>query len=291
MHSIVFVLLNIIRIAVLLIVTLAYAIFDVFNKRNVPNIFVYATVAVGILLTFTYPLHTIELSTLIAIAVAALGYVTYRIGILGAGDVYEFVFISLVIPLQVTPILMAVQQFPTPFILSVFIATGYATILLTPAYYITKARKKIGKIKLDRKGIAPAAALMAAYLVLIAVLNYISGNVFLISIVMLLVAIPSTVIILFRSMIYEGMVVSTYPSQLEEGDMIAVNMMAKRDLEYFRKRTRRFNRLATRSLIADTRKIRKKIPVYKNAIPLALFAFIGVVVSLLIGNIVMLLLA
>ena len=39
-----------IEIFVLVLVTLIYAMFDVFNKRNVPNIFVYATIGLGVAL-------------------------------------------------------------------------------------------------------------------------------------------------------------------------------------------------------------------------------------------------
>ncbi len=284
-------LLDIFRLAVLLIVVLAYALFDVFNKRNVPNIFAYGTLALGVLLTLTYPLPTIGISLLVAAVIAVLGYITYRIGVLGAGDTFEFLFISLVMPLQAAPALITAPQFSSPFILSVFIATGYATIILTPAYYILRAKKKTGKIMVDKKGIPAAATLILAYIILIVALDYLSGNAFLVSVIMLLVAIPSSIILIFKNSIYEGMTQMVYPSELEPGDMIATNTMGRRDLSYFRKRSRHFERLATSQVIAETRRIRKKIPVYKNAIPLALFTLIGVIVSLLIGNVVLLLLA
>lgn len=280
-----------IRLAALIIVTLAYAFFDVFNKRNVPDLFAYGTVLLGILLTLTYPLPTVEISLAIAAIIAVLGYVTYRTGILGAGDTFEFLFISLVMPMQLVPMLISAPLFPSPFILSVFIATGYATIILTPAYYMLKAKRKTGRIQADRRGTQAAAALIVAYMLLIAALDYISGNALLVSVIMLLVAVPSSIILIFKQAIYEGMTQLVYPSQLELGDMIATNMMGKSDLAYFRKRSRHFDRLATAKVMSEIRGIKRKIPVYKNAIPLALFTFIGVVVSLLVGNVVLLLLA
>ena len=283
-------LIDVIRIGALLIVTFAYALFDVFNGRNVPDFFVFATLTLGIILTFTYPLPEIGISALIALVITSLGYITYKIGVLGAGDTFEFLFISLVLPLQITPMLINVPQFLTPFILSVFIATGYATIIATPFYYIMKAReKKAGKISMEKRSIWSAAALITAYIILILALNYLSNNTLIISVVLLLVAIPSAVIILFKQEIYEAMVVMVYPSKLESGDMIATSMMSKKDFAYFKKRAKHFDRLANTRVIDETRNIKKKIPVYKNAIPLALFTFIGVVISLLIGNIVLLL--
>ncbi len=283
-------LLDIIRVAALLAVTLAYALFDVFNKRNVPNVFAYATVVAGVLITLTYGLHTIELSVLFAVIIAAIGYPTYKYGVLGGGDLFEFVFISLVMPMQLVPLLLSVPQFSLPFILSVFIATGYATMILAPAYYILKAKRKLGRVPIEGRNVLSAVVLLAAYAALIIVLNVVVDYSLTGTLILLLAAIPSALILVYKKAIYEGMTLSVYPSELESGDMIATNMMGARDLAYFRKRSRRFGRLATRALISEIKHARRKIPVYKNAVPLALFTFIGVVVTLLVGNLMLLIL-
>ncbi len=284
-------LIDMLRLLILIFITTAYAMFDVFNRRSLPNIFAYATIAVGIIMTLTYDMHTIELSLLYAAILSGIGYITYKMGILGAGDLYEFVFISLVFPVQLMPFLTNIPQLPFPFILSVFIATGYATVLFTPIYYITKAKKKLGRISVDRKGAWLGIALLAAYVLLIAAVNLIVGHFILPSTLLLLVAIPSAVIIIYKNAIYEGMSLHVYPKELEDGDMIAVNMMSHSELSYFKNKSKRFGRLVTAQLISDIRKINRKIPVYKNAIPLALFTLIGVVVSLLFGNLILLMLS
>ena len=80
--------LELVRIIVLLAIATLYAIFDVFNKREVPNAFVYACLAVGILVTFTYGLTLAEMSLLLALAIGAGGYLVYRAGYWGAGDFF-----------------------------------------------------------------------------------------------------------------------------------------------------------------------------------------------------------
>ncbi len=283
-------LLDVIRILILILVALAYALFDVFNKRNVPNAFAYFTIGLGILITLTYGIGTIELSAAYAVIISAIGYLTYRAGILGAGDLFEFVFISLVLPTQLTPILADIPQFSFPFILSVFIATGYATLLSTPLYYINKARKKLGKIKTSRKDLARGLALLAAYAVLILILNISVSNMLLGSALLLLAAIPSSIIIAYKQAIYEGMTLYVYPSKLENDDMIATSMMSRSDLAFFKRKSKHFGGLASKKLISEIRNVKRKIPVYKNAIPLALFTFAGVLISLLVGNIIVLML-
>ena len=82
------------------------------------------------------------------------------------------------------------------------------------------------------------------------------------------------------------MVARVYTRQLEDGDIIAFNMMSASEKKYFSK-YRGFERLATAELIGRLRNARRKLPVYKNAAPLAVFILIGVVASLLFGNIVL----
>ena len=83
------------------------------------------------------------------------------------------------------------------------------------------------------------------------------------------------------------MVRNVYPSQLEDEDIIAVYVMNEKDLRYFNSLSKSFGRLTTRKLMQDLKGVRKKLPVYKNAVPLALFTLIGGVISLLFGNVLL----
>ena len=264
--------------------------FDIFNNRNLPNYFAYATVVAGLLLTLTYSYPVMEYSLVFAAVIAAIGYLTYKAGLLGGGDVFEFVFISLVIPVQMVPMFWSTPQFGLPFILSVFITTGYAAVLTTPVYYILKGKRKLGhkRLTIDPERFVAGCLIFIMYAALIIFTTY-EVNYNLLGVLLLFgAAIPSVIILIYEKYIYEGMMLMVYPSKLEDGDMIATNMMNKKDIAYFKSKSRRFGRLVNRQLIKEIKNVRKQIPVYKNAIPLALFTFIGVVVSLLVGNLILL---
>jgi Flp pilus assembly protein protease CpaA len=281
------------RIGILLAVALVYAYFDLFNKRNIPDIFAYVSVAIGFLVTLTYPVPTIEMSLLIVAVIVIVGYITYRLGVLGAGDFYEFAFISFVIPIQAAPLLVNVSQFGLPFVLSVFIATGYVTLLAMPLYYIWLAGRKgrIEKIKTTRRNLYRALFIIIFYGVFLLALIYFSALSFPAAVLIFIIVIPAALVIIFEDLIYNGMVEFVYPRALEEGDMIATGIMKKSDISYFTKKSRHFGRLATSELIGQIKSIKRKIPVYKNAIPLAFFTVIGVVISILFGNLILFLLS
>ena len=84
------------------------------------------------------------------------------------------------------------------------------------------------------------------------------------------------------------MVEDIFPRELDEGDIIAFNMMSKRDLNYFTSKYKGFERLATRGEIKMLKSENRKLPVYRNAAPLAVFIGAGIIFSLLFGNIILL---
>ena len=273
--------------AILIAITAIYALFDVFNKRNIPNIFVYLTVVVAFAITLTYGYSTIMYSIVIALIVAIPGYLLYKKGFLGGGDFLEFVAISLILPIQPSPILYSEVQIPIPFIISVLLAAGYTVSIYIPIYYLSKSAKKP---KIDKNRIFSGSVLLVAYAILITIMYAIS-YIGLIGIIILgIIGIASFFIIIYESSIYSGMVEMVLPSSLEQGDMIATNLMDKKDIAYFTKISKRFDRLVTKNLLSDIKEVKKKLPVYRNSVPFALFIFFGVVMSLIFGNLMLLIL-
>lgn len=280
-----------IRIIILLVLAFIYAMFDVFNKRNVPNSFVYLTVALGVIATLLYypDISVIGISALVAIIIGSLGYILYRKGILGGGDIFEFIVISLFIPIQTNPILNSMPQFNMPFILSVFISTGYVSFISIMLYYLVFVRnpEMEKRIKEGREPALISTALLIMYALLIYAMVIINGfsssAVFLIA----LVAVPSSVILAYEKVINARMVAMIPPNKLEEGDMIAMNMMDSKEIRYFSKASKHFGRLATSEMIKDLKHEKKELTVYRNAPPLALFTFAGVLLSLLFGNVLL----
>lgn len=283
--------LYLVRIIILVSMALAYAIFDIFNNREVPSAFAYAVIIIAVILSLTYfGTQEFLLGAGLSLLIAVLGFALYRKGILGAGDTLELIAIALLLPTQPAPLLAHVPQLSMPFVLSVFISSGYFAIIVLVLYYMLFARKspleKNFHVKKER--VLTGIILVTAY-ALLAVMMYALAGIGVIGIaVIMALAIFSGMMFVFERLMNYRMVSMLYPRELTQDDMIATNLMTRQDMAYFRRKSRNFGRLATMKLKRDLMMERRKLPVYRNAPPLAAFFFIGVVFSLLFGNLIFL---
>jgi hypothetical protein len=232
----------------------------------------------------------LTLSLGIAAVVGIISYVVYRIGLWGAGDGFELVAISLIFPLQPMPLAGTMLQFGLPFVLSVFVMTGFVAVLAVPIYYLVFTKRTVVRKRTGLRHLFFGISLLVVYAFLFIFVyffyNITLGNVLL----MILIAVPSSITLMFEEKITARMVTDILPNELEEGDIIAFNMMSKKDIGYFTMKYKKFGRLATRNLIREMRSEKRKLPVYKNAAPLAVFIGAGAIFSLLFGNIIFLML-
>ncbi len=283
------------RIGVAFVIALIYMLFDIFNKRNVPSVYAYATVIVGVLFTISYLNSMIIIeSAAIAAAVSALGYLVYKIGQLGAADVIELAAISLILPVQPAAYLIQNAQLGLPFILSVFVATGIIALLMIPVYYVPRAARMMGKrfwSSITRKDLAKSLMTLGAYGIF-TVFLILEANLGIAGIVvMAALMIGSSLTIAFERPIMDSMISFIPVSQFEEGDIVALSMMKKSEIAATRKKVKGFDRLVTYNIMKKMQKLRikGKFPVYRQAMPLALPIFIGFVISILFGNLILLL--
>ncbi|MGC8479509.1 MAG: prepilin peptidase [Candidatus Micrarchaeia archaeon] len=281
---------EIIRIIILILIAGMYAYFDLFNKREIPNIFAYLSIVislVAVVLLGGDPYYILFLAALIAF----LGYISYEKGFVGGGDIFEFVAITLLIPIQTTPYLIKnIPQLGLPFIFSVFIASGYSSVVIILIYYLIFAKRtKIEKkFKIEKQNIKKSLLMIITYIILAVMLLVILKVSIIGVILLLLIAILSSILIIYEKLINYRMVTELNPNELVPEDMIAINLMTKSEIAYFKKKSKFFGRLATKKLISDIKDVRRKIPVYRNAAPLAAFILIGIILSLLLGNIILL---
>jgi Flp pilus assembly protein protease CpaA len=282
------------RVAAILIIAFVYMVFDVFNRRNVPTIFAYGTVAVGLLFTlFYYPdIQTMEISVLIFAIVFGIGYIFYKAGQLGAADVLEFAAISLILPIQSMPYLINYTQLDLPFILAVFIATGIIALLMIPVYYLPRAKRILkGKLtsKITNADYYKGLVLCIAYGAFIAFLIYYLQISAIGIALMVVLMVSSVVTAVFEIPITDSMIEYISVRKFEEGDIVATNLMKKSEVESMKSKINGFDRLLTAKIIKRmmAMHIKQKFPVYRNAMPLALPIFIGVVLSILFGNIML----
>ncbi|MCW6160352.1 MAG: hypothetical protein LVQ95_04685 [Candidatus Micrarchaeales archaeon] len=284
----------IVRVAAVIVIALIYMLFDLFNRRNVPSVFAYATIGLGTVFTIFYlNITTIAVSAAIAIVIGALGYLVYRAGQLGGADVIEFAAISLILPIQPVPYLSSIFQFNLPFIISTFIATGVVALAMIPLYYLplasSTAKKGLwGCVK--RSDIMKGAILAAAYLAFLVFLAFGTPASTIGLILVLVVMLSSIVTMTFEKPITDSMVEYIKVDKLEEGDMIALNLMSVKEIREMKRKVKGFDRLATMKIINEMKgkRISKRLPVYRKAMPLALPIFIGIILSLLFGNLLLL---
>jgi hypothetical protein len=249
----------------------------------VPDVFAYASVALGIVVTLVYDSSVLLESLLIAAFIAAIGYVVYKRGLWGAGDYFELVAVSLLLPVQPLPLLVLANQFALPFILSVFIATGFAALWTVPTYYLLVIRRKWSR-KMSEKQMSYGLLLFFLYISLLVFIYATVGLTLGRALLVLAIAIPSSVTMMFGDEITARMVKRVSAKGLEEGDIIAVNMMSARERKAFSVHAAS-GRLVTKRLMRELEGMRSTLPVYKNAAPLAVFILMGTAISLLVGNV------
>ena len=286
-------LLYLVRITSIVIIALAYMLFDLFNRRNVPTIFVYSTLAYGAVLTILYlNAKTIAISASISMVVLGLGYIVYRIGQLGAADVVEFAAISLMLPMQSSTLIATyAQQFSMPFILSVGINAGIVALALVPIYYIPKAMNRLKKpiTSLVTKGNLVSATLLAiAYIVFIYFATFVITLNYIAIIILAVMLASSFLVMLFSIPITYSMTREVDARQMEDGDIIAINLMDEKKVMSISKKVKGFGRLVTPDMLRQLKGngIKDRMPVYKEAMPFALPIFIAVILTLLLGNLI-----
>ena len=144
--------------------------------------------------------------------------------------------------------------------------------------------------KIERRKLLTASGLVGLYLVLIVAIGLL-GTITLAGVgLLILLAVPSGIMMIYEKQINDRMVSMVDLKTMTEGDMIAVNLMSEADIKYFSEKSGAFGRLVTKELLKDLHGEQRKLPVYRNAAPLAAFIFVGVVISLFFGNILFLIL-
>lgn len=242
--------------------------YDIFNKRNVPNVFLYIFLAVAFALdVFLYQQDLFIFSVALALFFSALGYIFYRFGQLGGADV--FIIASVILLLPVHPSFVGLA-FNLPFIFSVIVFSGVAFAVYVVAYFGFRLLDEGAKPKLQYL-LLIIPYLLFAYVyfnsVLFSLMYFIFVSVLLFATVFFLMFREDLNLLLSERM---------SPSELEEEDVLALDMM---DKELVKKYS--LKRLATKDEI--DRMIAMKVPevwVYSKLPPFLPFFLLGMVMSL-----------
>jgi Flp pilus assembly protein protease CpaA len=275
-----------IRIAVALAGALVGTYFDLFNKKNVPETFLYLFLALAFLVNLAaYNETTTMYGIVSAIIVFAAFFLLYKAGQLGGADVFILTSITLLLPVQ--PTLFAQSQnyiLPSlPFIINVILASGLSFMLymIVRSFPIAiKALTTPGKI--DKKSLVGAFAIVLAF----GAFSYVAASTMLVSpgyfafiSIMILLSIYFTI---FKNAINDSMLEWVSGSGVEAEDILAIDKM---DKEFVKKHN--IPRLIDAAALGRIKHIHeKKLALYSRLPPFLPHVLIGLVVSILCGNII-----
>jgi len=253
--------------------------------------------AAGIILDIlTFDVNFIALSLGVSAVIFAVGYLAYKTGQLGGGDVLLFAGLQALLPVFPLTILPFVQSlYPAgvaqavefiaemnlyPFFLSVFVASSLFAMLGSAVQYALALRGK--KLKPD---LVPLAVIGGTGVI---ALGWIL-NAFGLSLVQLgfvaLVFLPGMFLVGFKKQLLAEVIVQRIPiSKIEDEDILATEAMPPGLLKKYS-----LGRVLTKKEVAKLRKIRaagkmSSFPVYKNLPRFGPYILAGLVASLLFAD-------
>jgi Flp pilus assembly protein protease CpaA len=257
-------------LAFLIVIVAAY--FDIFNKKNIPDQVLYASLVLAFLVNlFFYQESLFWFSIALAVFFSAIGYMFYRIGQLGGADVFILASVMLLLPIHPSYVGMT---FNIPYIFSVIIFSGVAFALYVLGFYSFKLIETEAKPNL-LYGLMLIPYLLFAY---IYINSFLFSPVYFAFISILLFA--SIFFMMFRESLNMLLAEELPIAQLEPEDVLALEIMNKDMIERYK-----IQRMATKSEIERLRKTKvSEVWVYTRLPPFIPFILIGMVLSLLFAK-------
>ncbi len=112
--------------------------YDLFNRKNIPDVFLYGFLAVAFIANLVlYEENIFLFSLAVAVFLSAIGYIFYRMGQLGGADVFVLASIMLLLPIHPT---FTGMPFGMPFVFSVMIFGGLLFALYVMVTFGLKLR-------------------------------------------------------------------------------------------------------------------------------------------------------
>ncbi len=277
-----------VRILVAVAGVVAGAYYDLFNKKNVPNTFLYGFLAIAFvvnLLAFD-PLVSVY-AILQAAAVFVLTYfLLYKTGQWGGADGFILTAVALLLPVAPHPVLANPMGgvVTLPFVASVFFVSGLSFMLWMLVRSLPVAIQAIRtKGVIEQKAWVGAFMIALAYFVfsmVVSNLGVMSSSYFaLITGVVLL----SVYFVLFMEPIKASMVEWVALKQVEEEDILAVDRMDPALVKKYA-----VGRLVDSALLSRLKSVHSKIPVYKKLPPFIPHLLVGLALSVLFGDVILL---
>ncbi len=266
-----------IRLILAFLGTAIAAYYDLFNKKNIPDVFLYGFLGVAFLVNLALYQGTLFwFSLAVAAFFSAIGYLFYRVGQLGGADVLVLAAIMLLLPINPS---FSNMPFNMPFIFPVIIFSGVAFALYALAFFSWKLMQIEAKPKLVY-GLMFIPYLLFAW---VYVNSFLFSPVYFVFITILLFA--TIFFMMFKESLNSLLAEEMPVSQLEPEDVLALEVMNKDLIERYK-----LKRLLTKEEIARLKKSRvSEVWVYTKLPPFIPFILIGMALGLLFARSLLLL--
>lgn len=263
---------EIIRVLLAFIGTGAAAYYDLFNKKNVPDNLLYGFLAVAFLVNLVFYQESLFWFSLgIAVFFSVIGYFFYRLGQLGGADVFVIASIILLLPIHPSFVGMA---FNMPFVLSVIIFSGVLFALYVIFYFGWRLSQ------LEAKPNWAYALMFLPYLLFayVYVNSFLFSPMYFIFVTILLFA--TIFFMMFREHLIRLLAEELPVAQLEAEDVLALEIMNKDLIDRYK-----LPRLLTKAEIERLKETKvSEVWVYTRLPPFIPFLFVGMVLSLLFAQ-------
>ncbi len=271
------------RIAILLIGA-AIAAYQDFRTSYIDDKLTIGMIVVGLILDLmTFDWNFILYSVGVGAVIFAIGYYFYKTGQIGGGDVLLVSAIQLLLPFYPT----IVQQFQYPFSIAVTSVPLIITIFATSALISLVGTALMYGWKLRGKPLKPNVkdsilSLILVAIIIISIYYFSFFGVYQILFLALLV-IPTLFLALFKNQILEDIIIQRVPfREVEDEDILAVEKMPELN-KYNLQKVATKDQMVLLKKISDKNK-KQKFYVYKNLPRMAPYIFLGIVLTLALGN-------
>ncbi len=263
--------LEILRILIALLGTSLTAYYDIYNKKNVPDVVLFGFLAIALMVNLVDPTYFMK-HIVVAGLITAIFYLMYRIGQLGGADVIVLAAIYSALP--VFPLSEDVM-FPSILVI-VSIATVLASLWILFKHLPGLLRRTFkGKIKFNLYQMIQVVLLvfaLATMIYLFTTFPYISS---LVMALILLLFLEAILFILYKDEISKSMIVWT--KKVEPEDVIAIELVKPELIKKYN-----LNRLISAQQARVMNKLKEQWPVLDMPMFLP-FILIGLIAYIMMG--------
>ena len=262
--------------------TAAATYYDMFNKKNVPDMLLYGFLGIALAVNLLDPSAFLQNLPIAAVMVASM-YLLYRIGQLGGADVFVLAAIYAAIPVVSGPLLgsqsdLILSQFQMP---SIVVVTSIAVLLfaiwIVMRYAPSALRKTFrGEVRFSAMQLAQAFILLLSFGAFIYMFSQLPSFSMNLVVLMEILFVSAIFFTLYKDEIMKSMV--RWKRKAETEDVLAVEMM---DSKFLSRHS--IGRLVDKGQLKRMNRLKRKWPVLD--LPMFLpYVLAALVVYLLFGN-------